>query len=784
MRPRHLMPVLALLLVPAGAEAAETVVDGRARFQVLTPSLIRLEYAEDGRFEDRPSLTALDRDLGPVRVTTAVEGDQRVIRTRRLELRYARNSGAFTEDNLEIALRTGDRRVVARPRWDAPVPVPPPDPSLVYQAAAPDPDESPRTSGNLGGWHRGLDQAVGPVRMHDGLLSRDGWYLLDDTRSALLEARSPGYAVRPAREGAYQDGYFFGYGLDYGRGLRDLRDLSGPPAFLPRKALGTWFSRYASITDRRYREEILPAFRRERVPLDVLVLDTDAREPKAWNGTQWRDELLPDPPAFLDWAHREKLDIALNQHPSISADDPQRADAEERSGGLLLSPSPTAQPRCRFFTADPTNTCGLFDFANPRHADTWFGLYEQFERDGLDFWWFDWCCDESVVDAPGLTADTWINQLYAERSRARGRRWPSLSRIGSSLQQYTSPQPGIWAEHRNAIHFTGDTFDRWEVLDFQTRFTASEGNVGIPWVSHDIGSFHGDKLDDELYARWIQLGAFQPILRLHSSSDDGKRLPWEYGGKAGEIAAEFMRLRGRLAPYLYALARQAYDTGLPIVRSTYLAYPGHDDAYVHDRQYMLGDDLLVSPVGTEGDPATKRVWFPPGEWFDIFTGQRHRGPAAKDLSVPLERMPVFVRAGGILPQQKAIKRVGNAPPRALTLRVQAGRDGRFALYDDAGDGLAYTRGAFARTRLAYEDPGKLRIGPMHGKFAGRPARRRWEVRFVSVRRPRAVTVDGRRVSNWRYDRATRTAVVRTGAISTRRDSVVRLRRGGRGGGRS
>src|SRR3712207_1883065 len=127
-----------------------------------------------------------------------------------------------------------------------------------------------------------------------------------------------------------------------------------------------------------------------------------------------------------------------------------------------------------FFTASPANTCGLFDFADQRHADTWFALYEHFERDGLDFWWFDWCCDESIVDAPGLTADAWINQLYAERSRARGERWPSLSRIGSSLQQYTSPQPGIWAEHRNAIHFTGDTFDRWEVLDFQTRFTAAE----------------------------------------------------------------------------------------------------------------------------------------------------------------------------------------------------------------------------------------------------------------------------------------------------------------------
>jgi hypothetical protein len=769
---------VAALAAPTAATAAETVVEGNARFQVITPTLIRLEYAEDGRFEDRPTTTAIDRDAGPVDVQSTVEGDQRVVRTSHLELRYTRGSGAFTPLNLTVEVRRGDDTVTARPRFGLPTPVEPPkpDPAIVYQAAMPDPLAAPRTKGNLGGWHRGMDQAVGAVALHDGLLSRDGWYLLDDSQTALLVDESPGWAARD-RTLPYQDGYFFGYGLDLRRGLADFRALSGPPAFPPRKALGNWFSRWSTWDDAHHRKELLPAFRRERVPLDVLVLDTNARAPKAWNGTQWDTRLFPDPKAFLAWAHGEGLDVALNQHPTISSDDPQRAQVEAASGGLLLEPQPGSQIRCRFFTADPFNTCGHFDFARRRHADAWFGAYEHFERDGVDFWWFDWCCEDAAVDAPGLGPDAWINHLYAQRSEARGKRWPALSRVGSSREAYTHPGPGIWAEHRNAIHFTGDSFDRWEVLDFQTRFTVAEGNVGIPWVSHDIGSFHGGTLPDDLYVRWIQLGAFQPINRFHSSGDGGKRLPWEYQGRARETAARFMRLRGELVPYLYTLAREAYDTGLPLTRGMYLRYPQFDEAYEHDRQYLLGDDVLVAPVGRAGDPAVKRVWFPPGVWADFFTGERFEGPAVRDVSVPLERMPVYVRAGGIVPMQHAPRRAGTEPPETLVLRVQAGADGAFELYEDAGDGLAYRDGAFARTPLRWDEAARtLTVGAPRGTFAGQRERRRYELRIAGVGRPSAVEVGGAPLpaSAWSYDEATRTVTADAGERATGTSLAVRL----------
>ena len=782
---------------PAGA----TIRDGNARFQVITPTLIRLEYSADGRFEDRPSMTVASRGLRPPRYTLRTRGGVLEIRTGRMTLRYRQGSGAFAPENLSLQLRIGSRVVVAQPRFGPP-PSPsvgPPSLEVSPYTVREDPGFRARTAGNLGGWYRGLDLAAGPVPLHDGVLSRDGWYLLDDSHTVLLQDQAPGYAVRPGHGGAYQDGYLFGYGHDYARGLADLRTLTGAAPLLPRQAFGVWFSRYFAYRQDDY-PLLLARFRAERVPLDVLMVDTDFKAPHAWNGWGWNPRLFPDPSGFLAWAHRAGIQVSLNTHPSITTDDPRLAEAETRAGHQL-PPDPTGL-RCRTFvsvgdaygttSAGVTPDCRVFDWARAGDQEAYFELHAPFERQGLDFWWLDYCCDESYALAPGLTQDTWINHLYAKRSRARGSRWPVLSRVGASVFDPDAEGPGIWAEHRNAIHFTGDARPTWPMLDFQTVFTTAEGNVGIPYVSHDIGGFGavttdgttGRHLPDDLYVRWVQSGAFQPILRLHS--DHGDRLPWDYPGKAQQIATRFLRLRGALNPYLYTLARQAHDTGLPMARGMYLRWPQYDDAYAHDRQYMLGADMLVAPVGTPGDPSTKRVWFPPGQWVDYFTGERLRGPVTRELTVPLERMPLFVRAGAVVPTQSDSQQGSSQPPNPLIVTAFSGADGAFRLYEDEWDGLGYSQGRFSRTRLVHDEQPRaasLAIGPARGRFPGRPSRRRYEVRFAGVPPARVATVGGRRARRvapgaargWWYETGTRTLVVRTGSLPTRRP--LRVTRG-------
>jgi hypothetical protein len=782
---------------PAPALAARSVAvgpaiirDGPARFEVLTPTLVRLEYAQDGRFEDRPTMTAIERRLPIARYVTRLVGGERVIRTAELLLSYRRGTGPFTAQNLSLALMPAGRRATLHP-------------SFAPGASA----------GNLGGWRRSLDLVSAPVPLHDGLLSRAGWDMLDDTATVVLTSGSPGFAVRPAHVGAYQDGYLFAYGHDYARGFADLRALTGPAPLLPRSAFGVWFSRYWPYREQEY-HDLVARFRAEAVPLDTLSVDTDFKResdpigaavaaavagapgmPYAWDGWEWNTSLFPDPQRFVEWAHDEGLALTFNVHPSISSHDPQWQATQDRSGGLRSSSG-----TCRVLIADATAQCGVFDWTNPRQLDAYFALHAPFERQGVDFWWLDWCCDDSGAIAPGLTADTFINSRYAAREHARGLRWPAFSRIGASYQLGNDGTggAGAFAEHRYTMHFTGDTCATWEMLAFEAQFSVAEGNIGLPYVSHDIGSFHGQPLGgqcgqvgtsrlsahlpDDLYVRWVQLGAFQPLLRLHS--DHGDRLPWEYGAVAHKATADILRLREALVPYVYTLARETYDTGLPIVRGLYLQWPELEGAYGSRSEYTVGKDLLVVPVASPGDPATTTVWFPPGEWVDLFTGQRHRGPGSETLSVPLARMPVFASAGAVVVTQPEVSHTPPGPASALIATAYPGGRGAFALYDDQGVGFGYQRRAFTRTPLVHVQRGgrsELTIGPARGAFVGALSARAWELRFPGVPAPRRVTINGRSLKRmpiasglgWSYDTAARTLHVLTGQAPTgRRLDVV------------
>jgi alpha-glucosidase (family GH31 glycosyl hydrolase) len=215
----------------------------------------------------------------------------------------------------------------------------------------------------------------------------------------------------------------------------------------------------------------------------------------------------------------------------------------------------------------------------------------------------------------------------------------------------------------------------------------------------------------------------------------------------------------------------------------YLGWPEYGDAYSHDRQYTLGNDLLIAPVAKPGDPATKEVWFPPGRWIDIFTGQAYKGPAVRTLQVPLERMPVFAPAGAMLPLQEYRPAGDTTPPDRLVIEAFPGRRGAFTLYEDQGDGLAYRQGRSARTQLSQRRRGGgvvVTIGRARGRYAGQPRRRAYELRILGTARPHTVTIGGRRVPHttpgaargWWYAPGGRTVFVRGGRLRTA--SAVRV----------
>jgi glycosyl hydrolase family 31/carbohydrate binding protein with CBM6 domain len=482
----------------------------------------------------------------------------------------------------------------------------------------------------LGGYRRGLDNVNGGARTYAGLLYQDGWSLLDDSATS------------------HQDGYVFAYGQNYRHGLRELSTLTGPAKLLPKWAYGVWYSEYFDRTAAQF-QDIVERFRTEGVPLDVLVVDTDFKTPDKWNGWSIDPSRFPDWTAFATWLRRQGVHTGLNIHPSILGSDPKFARAQEIAQGKLQKVG-----------CNGGADCYTFDWGDPDQLKAYFWLHQQMGATGVDFWWLDWCCDASRSSKADVTPDAWINQKYADLTGF------AFSRAYGSLQAggYGNPGPvatGPWADKRTTLHFTGDTISNWETLRFEVGYTPGESAAtGLPSVSHDIGGHTGGlqepgsepgstKLPDDLYARWVQFGTFQPIDRLHSNHSD--RLPWQYGADAGASAKKFLNLRRHLQPYTYAAAAEATRTGTPIVRPMYLAYPREQEAYATaGSQYLYGPDLLVAPVTTPGTTATTTVWFPPGSsWTDYFTGRVHAGGTTAEVTTTLDTMPVFVRSGARRP---------------------------------------------------------------------------------------------------------------------------------------
>ena len=883
------------------AAASAVVVDGSARFTVLTPTLIRMEYAEDLGFEDATTFTAVHRDLPPPPFTTAVTADGfREIRTAALTLRYRVASGPFTPDNVAVVLAATS--VIAAPAFPSYCAIATPceaenallggraataydhtghggsgfvagfespgslvaqDVSAVpaagsYQlavryanavgsdgqstqrtlstringAAGPVLTFAPTASWNdwavatatvtlaagtnaisvvqgasdsgrinvdslavipasstsfpvasvaltstgygagpsdtLGGWSRSLDNpATLPVPTHPGILDRQGWYLLDDSRTALLDA-GHGVSDRPSHGNhVYQDGYFFGYGQDYRQGLSDLNALTGGIAFLPQSTYGVWYSRYFAYTAADYQNTLLPQFRNSFVPIDWLVVDTDWKAPSQWNGWNWNPALFPDPAGFMAWTAQQGLSVTLNIHPTIAGNDPQFAAANRLAGGLTQD----------LGSSDPTYR---FDWSQPAQLAAYFGLHQPFEQQGVRAWWLDYCtsCGASTASDLQVAPDNVINQAYADRGTARGLRGFSFARLGGSEQASDDGNYAIgpWSERRNTLQFTGDTPAMWDMLAAEVRFTANEAAAGLSNISHDIGSFHGGHLADDMYARWVQLGTFQPIDRLHS--DHGDRLPWNYGAAAAASATTFLRLREALLPYTYTLAHEAHATGIPIVRPMYLNYPTTEAAYAATNEYLYGYTVLVAPITSPSDAngnAAATVWVPTGSWTDYFTGTTYTGPTTVSISASLARMPVLLKAGGILPTRTDyVDHAAQRPLTQLTLAVAAGADGQFSLYEDAGEGPVT---ASATTSLRFTDATRtLAIAATAGTFPGAPAARAYTLRLSNTVAPTAVTVDGVQVAEtaWAYNANRRTVTVTTAALPVTAPHTISL----------
>ncbi|MBE6923058.1 MAG: DUF5110 domain-containing protein [Ruminococcaceae bacterium] len=625
------------------------------RITVLTPCLLRLET---GSFTDLPTQTVWNRDFPKFNCTWGQQDGIFTLRTSEAIFRIDIRKGKM----ISVTLQDG---------------------TLVKDFE----------KGNLLGTARTLDMVNGATKLGKGILSRSGVAVMDDSKSLLLSQEG---TILP-REGC-TDLYFFAYGHDYRRCLRDFFRLTGPVPLIPKYALGNWWSRYKAYTQEEYRQ-LMKEFIRRDLPITVATIDMDwhwtdvlerfgsdgvpgegvtAQEKwynsntPGWTGYSWNRELFPDHRELLAWLKDHGFHVTLNVHPSQGIR-PYEDCFEDTARAMGYDPK--IRKRIPFDIANPTFVKAYFDTVHRPH-----------EKDGVDFWWIDWQ-QGNVTAIPGLDP-LWALNHYHTLDAAAGEKRPLI------LSRYA----GL-GSHRYPLGFSGDTFATWESLHFQPYFTNTAANAGYTWWSHDIGGHQFGVQDDELYVRWLQYGVFSPINRLHSTCNEfmGKE-PWKRSFAANAVAEKFLRLRHKLIPYLYSANYRTHAQGEPLCSPMYYAYDT-GEAYEVKNQYIFGSQLLVCPVTTPADKklnlAKTRVWLPQGRWTDFFTGQIYQGGRFVNMFRDLDAIPVLAGEGAIVPMYANGDTNNLSNDQPLEIHIWRG-NGSFSLYEDDGE---TNRPEYAITRM-------------------------------------------------------------------------------------
>ena len=691
--------------------------DNHVRFTVISDGAVRMEYAPDGQFVDTKSFVAVQRAY-PAADYRVKRGAWIEIATPKMVLRYRKNSGPFTASNLSVCSPKG-----------AAVP-------FVWKPGM-------QQKGNLKGTYRTLDGYDGDTYVYDerrpkmpiedGLLATDGWTLIDDSDNFLFDGDKEWEWVEKRPDDGAQDWYFLAYGHDYKAALRDFTLFAGKMPLPPRYAFGYWWSRYWAYSDKELRT-LVKNFRAYDIPLDVLVIDMDWHytdgDRGGWTGWSWNRTLFPDPAKFLRWLDGEGIRSTFNLHPAdgVRCGEDSYADVA-RDMGI----DPASKQTVPWVSSDKKFIRSIFR-----------RILTPMERDGVDFWWLDWQQQPTDPAVEGLSNTWWLNYVFfSDMEKNRDVR-PMLYHRWGGL-----------GNHRYQIGFSGDASITWASLDFQPYFNSTASNVLYGYWSHDIGGHHmADRIDPELYIRWMQFGALSPVMRTHSAKSAGlKKEVWNFAPEHADILRSTIRQRYALAPYIYTMARKAYDEGISLCRPMYYEWPEASEAYAFRNQYLFGDDILVAPVTAPGKEgyATVKVWLPEGKWYEWQTGTMLDGGRTVERTFALDEYPVYVRAGAILPMYGDTVKNLNANDEEILLTLFPGGSGEFSLYEDNGDDKRYAA-EFARTHLKSVRNGNLltvTVGKRTGAYCGMPAERKFSVKVLASAAPASVTVDGAK-ADWTY----------------------------------
>ena len=550
------------------------------------------------------------------------------------------------------------------------------------------------------------------------------------------------------------------------RVLRDYSNLTGTAPLPPIWALGYQQSRWSYFPESRVRE-IAAGFRSRKIPADAIYLDIDHMD--GYRVFTWDKERFPDSVRMITNLKNDGFKTVLIIDPGIKVVPNYSTYSDGKAQGIFVK-----NPDGTELNEDVWPKASAFPDFTDKKAREWFGT--QFKKhldEGVAGFWTDmnepatFITEKTekpeIVHHPAKTfpLDTphagdgfpddhrrYHNVYGMQMARAT---FEGLKNLVPDKRPFVLTRAGYAGVQRYSAVWTGDNYSSWDHLALSIPMLANLSVSGVPFVGSDVGGF-AEMPSGELYARWLQAAALTPFLRSHSVGWVGNKEPWEFGDEFTRINRETIELRYRFLPYLYTLYREHERAGEPVMRPLWYEFPNDKQTYLIDDEYMVGSDVLVAPVVRQG-ATTRGIYLPIGaDWIDWWTGEKIENGKVHYLQTPIDRLPIFVRAGAVIPTQSVVQHTGEMQNAAVSLNIVAGiapgKTEKAILFQDAGEGYGYRSSEWREIHIEHRS-GSLKINTI-GNFPGQ------KIEYIDVvgisQRPREIRTDGQPVENTEFDK--------------------------------
>jgi alpha-glucosidase len=610
------------------------------------------------------------------------------------------------------------------------------------------------------GWQESTDPLYKTIPFFIGLRAGRAYgVFFDNTWRSVFDfgKESPDYFSFGAEGGELN--YYFFAGPTPKKVVSDYTALVGRSPLPPLWSLGYQQSRYSYYPEARARE-IVETMRSKKIPLDAIYFDIDYQQDYA--------------PFTVNRQYFPNFEKMIADFRSTGVHTILITDLHiKKNPGAGYAPYDSGIQNDNFvknvdgsvFVGSVWPGDSVFpDFTLTRARDWWGGLYKDFVAMGVSGFWNDMNepsvflrADKTMPlnvrhrldDGTSLDHRAIHNIFGMENVRAT---YDGLRKLQGDERPFVLTRAAYCGAQRYAATWTGDNSSTWNHLKMSTPMLLSMGISGFPLVGDDIGGFAGSPPAD-LLTRWFEVGAFNPIYRDHTAKDTADQEPWVSGGEQEAVRRRYIELRYKLMPYLYTAIEEATRTGIPLMRPLFLEYPQLTQYYGDNRDFLFGADFLVAPVVTEMVDV-ETVQLPPGDWYDFWSSEKRASATALRLHPRLEELPLYVRAGAIVPMQSVVQSTSQTPDGPLQLRVYPGDDCRGTLYEDDGHTFAYQRGELLRLNFScHATANDVSIKSVVEKNSFQPWWKAEEIIvYGAAAAPRAVAVDGQGITS-RYDAA-------------------------------